>query len=114
MFRYRWESSDALNEKSRFVLLPVNFDSTLKVVSTTTRDSLKTEDFQGLLAVEVIGNIGRGEFEVSVRPDTMIVLRVLTTYMHTLVFLGCLLSLMFSGFRRLKNFDQQVKAGDRN
>ena len=114
LFRYRWESSDALNEKSRFVLLPVNFDSTLKVVSTTTRDSLKTEDFQGLLAVEVIGNIGRGEFEVSVRPDTMIVLRVLTTYMHTLVFLGCLLSLMFSGFRRLKNFDQQVKTGDRN
>jgi hypothetical protein len=112
LFRYQWNSSDALNEKSKFVLLPINFDSILKVVSTPSRDSLRTENFQGLLAVEVIGNIERGELEVSVRPDTMIVLRVLITYIHTLVFLGCLLAMFLCGIRALKDFEQLTRIGD--
>ena len=65
------------------LLVPLNFDSALKV-NLTDRDrdqpTLSTSNYRGLLAVEVPSDVGQGELSIHVQPDLLMWSRTLATW----------------------------------
>ena len=97
LFTYEWAGNGATSQ----ILVPANFDSTLEARDIKNGFKLKTSNFQGLLAITVDSKTSNGAFKVTVRPDLTMWLRVVTTYLHTAVFLGGLTMMVRLGWRYL-------------
>ena len=98
LYTYEWAGNGA----TRQILVPANFDPTLEVRDKKNGFKLDTSSYQGLLAVTVDSKTNNGVFEVTVRPDLTMWLRVATTYLHTAVFLGCLTMMLRPVWRYFK------------
>ena len=102
LFTYKW----ARTENSKQILLPVNFDKTIEIKDSMTGKKLKTANYQGLVAVQIDGDATRGVFTGDVRPDLMMWLRVAMTYLHTIVFVGALVTMLVKGVRAVKEISK--------
>ena len=105
--RYKWANLD----DSELLLLPVNYDHALVVRDLQTGSRLPSQNFQGLIAVSVEGLGNQGEVEVLLEPDFLMWVRVLTTYIHSIVILATLGMMIRSGFievRRILNEGAQI------
>ena len=110
LFTYQWVAPST----STFLIIPNNYDKTLVLRDKITGIELETSNFRGLLSVKIPNGQTSGVFVATIKLDGMMWARVISTYFRTVVFLGLLLALVLHGIRRLKNFDQQTKAGDRD
>jgi hypothetical protein len=110
LFTYQWVAPSA----STSLIIPNNYDKTLVLRDKITGIELETSNFRGLLSVKIPNGQTSGVFVATIKLDGMMWARVISTYFRTVVFLGLLLALVLHGIRRLKNFDQQAKAGDRD
>ena len=97
LFTYEW----AGNGDSSQILVPANFDSTLEAREKKNGFKLKTSNYRGLLVVTVDSKTSTGAFEVTVRPDLTMWLRVAVTYLHAAVFLGGLTMMVRLGWHYL-------------
>jgi len=107
VFRYKWANL----EGSELLLLPVNYDHALVVRDLQTGSRLPSQNYQGLIAVSVEGLGNQGEVEVLLEPDFLMWVRVLTTYIHSIVILATLVMMIRSGFievRRILNEGAQI------
>ena len=110
LFTYQWRAPAG----AKYVLIPSNYDKTFIVRDKFSGVELKTTNFRGLLSVEIPSGYTAGVFEASINPDLLMWARIASTYLQTIVFLGCLLAMLLCGIRALKNFDRQAKAGNRD
>jgi len=94
IFRYKWETQD----DSELLILPANFDKALVVRDLLTGNQLKSNNYQGLIAVSLDGLGNTGEVEVSLKPDFLMWVRVFTTYFHLIVLVATFGLLFKSGF----------------
>ena len=107
VFRYKW----AISEDYKYLILPANFDHALVVRDLQTGSRLPSQNYQGLIAVSVEGLGNQGEVEVLLEPDFLMWVRVLTTYIHSIVILATLVMMIRSGFievRRILNEGAQI------
>ena len=110
LFTYQW----AAPSSSTSLVIPNNYDKTFVVRDRATGIEVQTSNFRGLLSVKIPSGQTSGVFEASIRSDGMMWARVVATYFRTIVFLGCLLALLLSGIRGLKDFEQLTHTGDRD
>ena len=110
LFTYQWRAPAG----AKYMLIPSNYDKTFIVRDKFSGVELKTTNFRGLLSVEILSGYTAGVFEASINPDLLMWARIASTYLQTIVFLGCLLAMLLCGIRALKNFDRQAKAGNRD
>jgi hypothetical protein len=108
LFTYQWRTPAG----AKYMLIPSNYDKTFIVRDKFSGVELETTNFRGLLSVEIPSGYTAGVFEASINPDLLMRARIASTYLQTIVFLGCLLAMFLCGIRALKNFDHQAKVGD--
>jgi hypothetical protein len=108
LFTYQWRAPAG----GKHILVPSNYDKAFVVRDKFSGVELETTNFRGLLSVEIPSGYTAGVFEASINPDLLMWARIASTYLQTIVFLGCLLAMFLYGIRALKNFDHQAKAGD--
>ena len=101
LFTYQWRAPAG----AKYMLIPSNYDKTFIVRDKFSGVELKTTNFRGLLSVEIPSGYMAGVFEASINPDLLMWARIASTYLQTIVFLGCLLAMFLCGIGALKNFD---------
>ena len=79
---------------AQFLVIPINFDSSISVVNKYTKQSLEVENMQGLLGVRLDQNHRSGTLEINIVADTKMKMWVFATYLHTVLF-AYMIFLMF-------------------
>ena len=102
LFTYSWSRT----KYSEQILLPINFDGTIEIKDSLTGKKRRTANYLGLLAVQVDGDEMSGIFMGNVQPDVMMWLRVLVSYLHTMVFVGALGVMLVKGIRVVKEISR--------
>ena len=105
LFTYQWRAPAG----AKYVLIPSNYDKTFTVRDKFSGVELKATNFRGLLSVEIPSGYTAGVFEASINPDLLMWARIASTYLQTIVFVGCLLAMFLCGIGALKNFDQLTR-----
>ena len=99
LFTYQWRAPAG----AKHILVPSNYDKAFVVRDEFSGVELETTNFRGLLSVKIPSGYTAGVFEASINPDVLMWARIASTYLQTIVFLGCLLAMFLFGIRALKN-----------
>ena len=110
LFTYQWRAPAG----AKHILVPSNYDKAFVVRDKFSGVELETTNFRGLLSVEIRSGYTAGVFEASINPDVLMWARIASTYLQTIVFLGCLLAMFLCGIRALKDSKQLTHTGDRD
>lgn len=80
-------------EEAQLLVIPINFDSSIAVMNKDTKQSLRTENVQGLVGVRLDQHQRSGTLEINIVADMKMKMWVFATYLNTVLFayLVCLL-----------------------
>ena len=81
-------------EEAQFLVVPINFDSSISVTDKYTKQTFKTVNIQGLVGVRLDQHQRSGTLEINIVADTKMKMWVLATYLHA-VLLAYLVFLLF-------------------
>jgi hypothetical protein len=81
-------------EDAEFLVIPINYDSSISVMDKYTKQSFRSENVQGLVGVRLDQDHRSGILEIDIVTDTKMKLWVFATYLHTILF-AYLIFLMF-------------------
>ena len=73
-------------EEAQFLVIPINFDSSISVMDKYTKQSFKAENIQGLVGVSLDRGQRSGTLEINIVADTKMRMWVFATYLHTILF----------------------------
>lgn len=97
---FKYDIIPESGETGEWLLLPVRFDSTVRVSLVGGVDEIGSEPYRGLLAVRVSSSTAPRTLEVSIVPDSKMQLLSLTPYASLLTFGACALLLRRSSRSR--------------
>ena len=82
-------------EEAQFLVVPINFDSSISVTKKYTKQTFKTVNIQGLVGVRLDQHQRSGTLEIDIVADTKMKMWVFATYLHAILF-AYLIFLLFN------------------
>ena len=81
------EYSYRIPTKEKLLIIPINFDPSIRVTKKDTGQTITTENVQGLVGVDLSESKSTGALEIKIVPDSKMKFRVFATYLHVLLLL---------------------------
>jgi hypothetical protein len=81
------EYSYRIPTKEKLLIIPINFDPSIRVTKKDTVQTITTKNVQGLVGVDLSENTSTGVLEIKIVPDSKMRFRVFATYLHVLLLL---------------------------